>query len=274
MQVRLGAWGLALLLGGCAGGPPKPGPASLDVGLSNHNAPEAVSTASDPQDPFQGVNRAMWAVNFDVLEPYVARPVIHSYADYVPDSVKEGVDNFVNNFDEPSSMVNHLISGDLPGAGNNLGRFTLNTTLGLFGIFDVAKHVGLERNMLEMSTLIGRADIGEGGYLMFPVYGPTTTRDLIGDTIDTLYFPYALLTFPMRVVHWALDGVGTRSKLIDQERVVDNSLDPYAFTKGLYLQYDQSKIEGRNVPFGDGARPQTGRQDEGNLDEYLDEIDQ
>ncbi|MGK4475868.1 MlaA family lipoprotein [Aeromonas molluscorum] len=274
MQVRLGAWVLALLLGGCAGGPPKSGPASLDVGLSNHNAPGATSTANDPKDPFQGANRAMWAVNFDVLEPYVARPVIHSYADYVPDSVKEGIDNFVNNFDEPSSMVNHLISGDLPGAGTNLGRFTLNTTLGLLGIFDVAKHVGLERNMLEMSTLIGRADIGEGGYLMFPVYGPTTTRDLIGDTIDTLYFPYALLTFPMKVVHWALDGVGTRSKLIDQERVVDNSLDPYAFTKGLYLQYDQSKIEGRNVPFGDGARPQTGRQDEGNLDEYLDEIDQ
>ncbi|MGY3941485.1 MlaA family lipoprotein [Aeromonas tecta] len=269
MYLRSGALAVALLLGGCAGGPPKPGPESLDLEETPHR-PEATSTASDSRDPFQGANRAMWAVNYDVLEPYVARPVVHGYARYVPQGVKDGIDNLVENFDEPSSMVNHLLVGDLPGAGTNLGRFTINTTIGLLGIFDVAKHAGLERNMLEMDTVLGKADIGDGAYVMVPIYGPTTTRELVGDTIDTIYFPYALLTFPLRVVHWALDGLGTRSKLIDQERIIDNALDPYALTKDFYLQYNDGKVSGRQPEL----KQQKGQQDDSNLDEYLDEIDQ
>ena len=98
-----------------------------------------------------------------------------------------------------------------------------------------------------------------------------TTRELVGDTIDTVYFPYALLTFPLRVVHWALDGLGTRAKLIDQERIIDNALDPYALTKDFYLQYNDGKVTGRQPEL----KEQQGQQeDDSNLDEYLDEIDQ
>ncbi|MNT69086.1 putative phospholipid-binding lipoprotein MlaA precursor [compost metagenome] len=92
----------------------------------------------------------------------------------------------------------------------------------------------------------------------------------MGDTIDTIYFPYALLTFPLRVVHWALDGLGTRAKLIDQERIIDNALDPYALTKDFYLQYNDGKVSGRQPDL----KQQKGQQDDSNLDEYLDEIDQ
>ncbi|WP_421197883.1 VacJ family lipoprotein [Aeromonas enteropelogenes] len=270
MYLRSGAVLAALLITGCAGGPPKPGPESLDLD-PGMNVPGATSTAADPRDPFQGANRAMWAVNYDVLEPYVARPVVHAYANYVPEPVKVGIENFVENFNEPSSMVNHLLSGDLKGAGTNLGRFTLNTTVGLLGIFDVAKHAGLERDKLELSTVFGRMNIGEGAYVMVPVYGPTTTREIVGDTIDVLYFPYALLTFPLKVAHWALDGLGSRAKLIDQERIIDNALDPYALTKDFYLQYNENKVTGSQggVPKQDEAGG-----DDANLDEYLDEIDQ
>jgi len=270
MYLRAGALLSALLLAGCAGGPPKPAPESLDLDPRGAHR-GATSTAADPRDPFQGANRAMWVVNYDVLEPYVARPVVHAYADYVPESVKTGIDNLVENFNEPSSMVNHLISGDVKGAGTNLGRFTLNTTVGVLGIFDVAKHIGLERNKLEMDTLLGRADIGDGAYLMVPLYGPTTTRQIVGGAIDSAYFPYALLTFPLKVVHWALDGLGARAKLIDQERIVDNSLDPYALTKDFYLQYNQNKVLGRQSD-DQPAQPAVG--DDSQLDDYLDEIDQ
>ncbi|PJG60695.1 hypothetical protein CUC53_01165 [Aeromonas cavernicola] len=258
----------ALMLAGCAGGPPKTGPAGLDITPSVEQ-PKATSTAADPRDPFQGANRAMWAVNYDVLEPYVARPVVHGYARYIPQGMKDGIENLVENFNEPSSMVNHLLVGDLKGAGTNLGRFTLNSTLGLLGIFDVAKHAGLERSQLEMDTVLGKADIGEGAYLMVPVYGPTTTRELVGDTVDTLYFPYALLTLPFRVAHWALDGVNSRAKLIDQERIIDNALDPYALTKDFYLQFNQGKVTGRK-PELKAEQPQP---DDGELDQYMDEID-
>ncbi|MFB2864602.1 VacJ family lipoprotein [Aeromonas sp. MdU4] len=270
MYLRTGAVLSAILLAGCAGGPPKPGPESLDLnpGVSH---PGTTSTATDPRDPFQGANRAMWAVNYDVLEPYVTRPVVHGYARYVPQGMRDGIENLVENFNEPSSMINHLVSGDLKGAGTNLGRFTLNTTVGLLGIFDVAKHTGLERNKLEMDTVLGKADIGDGAYLMVPVYGPTTTRKLVGDTIDTIYFPYALLTLPLRVVHWALDGLGTRSKLIDQERIIDNSLDPYSLTKDFYLQYNQGKVTGKKAELKETPQEQS---DDANLDQYMDEIDE
>ena len=119
--------------------------------------------------------------------------------------------------------------------------------------------------------MLGKADIGDGAYLMVPVYGPTTTRQLVGDTIDTIYFPYALLTFPLKVVHWALDGLGTRSKLIDQERIIDNALDPYALTKDFYLQYNDGKVTGRKPELQE-QKPEAA--DDGNLDDYMDEIDQ
>ena len=99
----------------------------------------------------------------------------------------------------------------------------------------------------------------------------TTTRQLVGDTIDTIYFPYALLTFPLKVVHWALDGLGTRSKLIDQERIIDNALDPYALTKDFYLQYNDGKVTGRKPELQE-QKPEAA--DDGNLDDYMDEIDQ
>ncbi|MGL5031156.1 MAG: MlaA family lipoprotein [Aeromonas sp.] len=269
MHLRLGTLLFALLLGGCAGGPPKPGPESLD--LDHGQAPAgATSTAADPRDPFQGVNRAMWAVNYDVLDPYVARPAVHSYAKHVPEGVQTGIENLVENFNEPSSMINHLLIGDLKGAATNLGRFTLNTTLGLLGIFDVAGNVGMKRNKIGMDTVLGKAHIGDGAYLMLPGYGPTTTRELVGNTVDTIYFPYALLTLPLRITHWALGGLSSRSKLIDQERIIDNSLDPYALTKDFYLQYNEGKVTGKKTTLQEAQQEQS---DDADLNQYMNEID-
>ncbi|MGL5947526.1 MAG: MlaA family lipoprotein, partial [Aeromonas sp.] len=228
-------------LGGCAGGPPKAGPANLELNPTA-SAIGASSVASDPRDPFQGANRSMWYVNYNVLERYVARPVVHAYADYVPLSVQESVDNLVENLNEPSSMVNHLLVGDVQGSGSNLGRFAMNSSVGVLGLFDVAKYTGLERKKLEFDTVLGKADIGDGAYLMLPAYGPTTTRKLVGDTVDGLYFPFSLFTLPIKVAHWTLDGLGTRAKLVKQERIVDNALDPYALTKDMFLQHTQAKV--------------------------------
>lgn len=261
-----------LLLAGCAGGPPKPGPEALDeLNWAPANA-KAVGRASDPRDPFEGANRAMWAVNYDLLELHVARPVVHAYARHVPVPLQQGIGNFVDNFDEPSSMVNHLLTGDLGGAGTNLGRFTLNSTVGLLGFVDVASRLGLSPRKLEMTTVLGRMHIGDGAYVMVPVYGPTTTRNLVGDTIDTLYFPYALLTLPLKAVHWALDGLGTRAGLIEQERLVDNALDPYGLTKDFYLQHGQAKVEGQVTKPGEVAP--AGQKEEEALGDYMDEIDE
>ncbi|SIR09615.1 phospholipid-binding lipoprotein MlaA [Aeromonas sp. RU39B] len=276
MQLRVAALLPFLLLAGCAGGPPKEGPPSLPDPSGDKPNAKAMSVAKDLRDPFEGANRAMWAVNYDVLEPYAARPAVHGYAK-LPQGVRTGIGNFVENFNEPSSMVNHLLSGDLKGAGTNLGRFTINTTIGVLGIFDVAKHMGLERNMLGFGTLLGRMDIGNGPYMMLPGMGPTTGRELTGDVVDTLYFPYSLLTWPVRVVQWTLGALDSRSKLIPQEPMIDNALDPYGLTKDFYLQYAQSKVDGKPVKLEVSApaaesKPSTPSDDK-ELDQYMDEID-
>ena len=267
MYFRTGVIVTFFLLTGCAGGPPKPGPARLDFNRGIDTR-QTAAIAADPRDPFEGANRAMWVINYDLLEPHVARPIVHSYARYVPKAVQEGIRNFVDNFDEPSSMVNHAISGDIKGAGNNLGRFAMNTTVGLLGIFDVAQYVGLKPNKLAMNTVLGNAEIGDGAYVMAPVYGPTTTRKLVGDTIDTLYFPYALLTLPLKIVYWGLDGLGSRAKLIEQERIIDNAMDPYGLTKDIFLQHNQGKVDARR-----GGRAVDESSVDHGLDDYLDEID-
>ena len=124
--------------------------------------------------------------------------MVHGYARYVPQRVRDSIENFVDNFDRPSSMVNHLLVGDLKGPVPTWAA-SPSTPLWACSVCSMwpPPHAGLARNTLEMDTVLGKADIGDGAYLMVPVCGPTTTRQLVGDTIDTIYFPYALLTFPL-----------------------------------------------------------------------------
>ena len=223
----------------------------------------ARSTPNDARDPFEPVNRASWFINYEVLDPYAVRPVAHAYADYVPVAVREGVQNVVLNLDEPASFVNHVITGDAKGAGTNLVRFGVNSTVGLLGFFDVAEKMTLSRQAKEFNQVLGEMGVGNGPFLMVPLYGPTTLRELSGDVVDTLYFPYDVMTFAMRAGKWALNGLYERSELIEREPIIDNALDPYGLTKDLYLQYQDAKI-GK-----DGAADAND-----DLSEFMDEIDE
>lgn len=219
------------------------------------------AVADDPRDPFEPVNRASWVLNYDVLEPYAVRPVVHAYADYVPETAKTGIQNMMLNLEEPASLVNHLITGDLPGAGTNLARFTLNSTVGVLGFFDVADNLELAPRPKDFSQVMGQMGITDGPYLMIPFMGPTTLRQLSGNVVDSLYFPYDVMTTGMRVGKTVAMAVYTRSQLIDQEPVIDNSLDPYGLVKDLYLQSQAAKV-GKEVP-----------SEEEDLSEFMDEID-
>ena len=220
------------------------------------------STASDARDPFEPVNRAAWFINYDVLDPYVVRPVAHAYADYVAVPIREGVQNVVLNLEEPASFVNHVITGDAVGAGTNLVRFGVNSTIGLLGFFDVAEKMTLTSKPKDFSQVLGGMGVGNGPFLMVPVYGPTTLRQLSGDVVDGLYFPYDVMTFAMRAGKWALNGLYERSELIDREPIIDNALDPYGLTKDFYLQYQDAKID-----------KEAATETDEDLSDFMDEID-
>ncbi|WP_375057659.1 VacJ family lipoprotein [Zobellella sp. DQSA1] len=237
-------------------------PRASDPFSSDKPADYAKSTANDPRDPFEPVNRASWVLNYDILEPYAVRPVVHTYADYVADPLKEGVQNMMLNLEEPASFVNHLVSGDIPGAGTNLARFGLNSTVGVLGFFDVAEKLSLTSRPKDFSQVMGQIGVGDGPYLMVPFMGPTTLRQLSGDVVDSLYFPYDVMTIAMRAGKWVLMGLYDRSQLIDQEAIIDNALDPYGLTKDFYLQYQASRV-GREV----------GAMADDDLSDFMDEID-
>lgn len=222
----------------------------------------AKSTADDIRDPFEPVNRGAWVINYDVFDPFVARPVSHAYADYVSEPVRDGFQNVVLNLEEPASFVNHLITGDFVGAGTNLVRFGVNSTVGVLGFFDVAEKMTLSRRAKDFSQVLGQMGVGDGPYLMVPLYGPATLRELSGDVVDGLYFPYDAMSFAMRAGKSAMNGLYQRTELIERESIVDNSLDPYGLTKDLYLQYQDAKI----------GKESADESDEG-LADFMDEID-
>lgn len=254
---------MSLVLAGCATQSGDYEPPARDPFTSYKPFDAAKSTANDPRDPFEGVNRGAWVINYDVFDPYVVRPVAHAYADYVAPPVRSGIQNVVLNLEEPASFVNHLITGDVVGAGTNLVRFGVNSTIGILGYFDVAEKMTLSRRAKDFGQVLGQWGVSDGPFLMVPIYGPTTLRELSGDLVDTLYFPYDIMSFAMRAGKFALNGLYQRTELIDREPIIDNALDPYGLTKDFYLQYQDAKIG----KFTDGDA------DEDDLSDFMDEID-
>jgi len=219
----------------------------------------------DPRDPFEGFNRAMWDLNYNVLDRHIYRPVAHGYRDYVPVPVKSGLNNLVLNLEEPSSLVNNTLQGKWGWAANAGGRFTINSTLGLLGLFDVADMMGMPRKQDDFNEVLGDYGVPNGPYLMAPVFGPYVTRELASDWVDGLYFPLSELTMWQSVVKWGLKSLHARAAAIDQERLLDNALDPYTFVKDAYLQHLDYKVYDGNVP--------SNQDDDELLDEYMQELE-
>ncbi|GAA4877002.1 VacJ family lipoprotein [Ferrimonas pelagia] len=219
----------------------------------------------DPRDPIEPFNRWVWDLNYLYLDRYIVRPVVHVYADYVPRPAQNGVENFVRNLDEPFSAVNNLLQLKPAWAANATARFLINSTIGVVGLMDVATEMGLERKQDQFGEVLGYWGVPDGPYLMLPVLGPSSVRDEAGDVVDKLYFPHSLFNFWQAAGRWTLDGLATRSKLIEQEALLDSSLDPYAFTREAYFQYIEFQLYDGNPPLKE--------EDDDWLDDYLDEID-
>lgn len=216
-------------------------------------------------DTLQTPNRVVgWTLNYDVFDRYILRPVAHGYA-MLPDPVQTGVGNFTSNIEEVNNIVNNLFIGEPGASAISLGRFAINSTIGILGFIDVASMMGLERHTMEFETVLGRAEMEQGPYLMVPVYGPTTGREVQGSVVDSAKLWWA--PWFVTVGLWAVEGVHNRAQLIDQEGVVDNALDPYVSTRDIYLMYSEGKVH------PDAAETAVPAEEESIDEEFLDEID-
>jgi phospholipid-binding lipoprotein MlaA len=166
------AWlGAALLLAGCATPPPA-------------SDPEALAEYRENNDPLEPANRAVQAFN-EGLDRAVVKPVAIGYREYVPRPVRRGVRNVLNNLRGPVILFNDMLQGEPRRAGDTLGRFLLNSTFGVAGIFDVAEAwFGVSRHTEDFGQTLAVWGVGEGPFLFLPLAGPTNLRDLAGSGVD------------------------------------------------------------------------------------------
>ena len=145
------------------------------------------TTADNPQDPYEGFNRAMFAVNegIDVL----VKPVAQGYEAAAPLPVKAGIGNFYGNLWDVITALNGLLQGKGEQGLSDIGRVLINTTVGIGGVFDVASEMGLEKHSEDFGQTLGVWGVGEGPYFYWPLIGPRTTRDTFGWMVDSYMDP-------------------------------------------------------------------------------------
>ncbi|HVO85421.1 MAG TPA: VacJ family lipoprotein [Syntrophobacteria bacterium] len=240
----------------------KPGQNNLEDETSVDYVEEGEERAATVADPLEPFNRAMFHFN-DKLYFWVLKPVAQGYKDVVPEGARISVRNFFSNVVFPIRFVNCVLQGNFNGAAIELSRFTVNTLLGLGGLFDPAasQEMKLVKQEADFGQTLGVYGVGQGIFLTWPVFGPSTPRDTAGLAGDWLvnpityvspwYVPYVLKSY---------DRVNEVSLRIgDYEALKEAAIDPYLALRDAYLQYRQKKVaDARGRRLGGKAEPPPG----------------
>jgi phospholipid-binding lipoprotein MlaA len=141
-----------------------------------------------PQDPWESWNRGVYKVN-DKLDRAVAKPVARTYVRIVPQFIRTGVTNFFDNLDTPTVMINDALQGKFLAAGNDLGRFLFNSTIGLGGILDPATSAGMAKNNEDFGQTLGHWGVHPGPFVELPILGPSDLRDAPARVVDSYTNP-------------------------------------------------------------------------------------
>ncbi|MDO8789099.1 MAG: VacJ family lipoprotein [Sulfuritalea sp.] len=207
------------------------------------------ATSGNPKDPIEGFNRAMFAFN-EGLDAAIVKPVATGYEAVLPTPIRTGVTNFFSNIEDLFIGVNNLLQGKVPEAISDLGRVAINTTAGLLGVIDWASDAGLEKHDEDFGQTFGRWGVGNGAYVVIPVFGPRTARDTVGLVLDVAVDPVANHK-PTRTrdVALALRLVNDRANLLPADKVIEEAaLDKYSYMRDAYLQRRRNLIHDGNAP--------------------------
>jgi phospholipid-binding lipoprotein MlaA len=200
--------------------------------------------ASNPKDPYEDFNRAMFSVN-EGLDKAIAKPVAKGYDKSVPLPVKAGVGNFFGNVGDLWIGVNNGLQGKGGDSANDIARLLINSTVGIFGLFDVASEMGLEKHDEDFGQTLARWGMEDGGYVFLPVFGPRTVRDTGGLVVDSFTDPvgWGIEAIPVRNGTRALRVVDVRASLLPADKIVEEAaFDKYSYIRDAYLQRRRSQI--------------------------------
>jgi phospholipid-binding lipoprotein MlaA len=178
------------------------------------------------------------------------RPAAQGYETVLPQPVRTGVANFFSNIADVFIGVNNLLQGKPGAAASDGGRFLVNTTVGILGIFDVASQMGLEKHEEDFGQTFGRWGIGDGAYVVVPFFGPRTARDTAGLVFDVYADPVANIDHvATRNSLLALRIVSDRAELLKADKVIEEAaLDKYSYIRDAYLQRRRSLIYDGSPP--------------------------
>jgi phospholipid-binding lipoprotein MlaA len=238
------ALGLAIAIGcgGCASRPA---------------APSEAAAADPDNDPAEPVNRAIFKANL-AADHAVVRPVAQAYVDHVPQAVRQGVHNVVQNLKEPATAVNDLLQGHVTKAWQSVGRLAVNTTVGGAGMVDVAKKWGLPPHQADFGETLAVWGVKEGPFVELPLLGPSSARDAVGTVVDLAMNPLAYVGGPpaayASIASGGADAVDVRAQhLKDLDDLERNSLDFYAELRSVYRQHRAAEIAAAKTPGGVSA---------------------
>lgn len=233
----------AILAGGltaCAGAPDDEQAAGDDL--------FGEAPAEDVNDPIEPLNRYIFEVNLG-LDKMLFRPLAEIYRTALPDVMRDSVKNFLDNFSAPVTMLNSVFQGDFDNAWNELVRFGINSTAGGLGLFDMAEDWGYPERTEDFGQTLGVWGVGEGAYLMLPIFGPSNPRDAVGRAVDRFLNPIDWYVSGASfagvdgvapgagLAGTVVSGVDERSRNIETLDALErNSLDFYATVRSLYRQ--------------------------------------
>jgi phospholipid-binding lipoprotein MlaA len=232
---------LLLVLGGlsaCATKPPA-------------DDPDAVAEYQQTNDPLEPTNRVFYAIN-NGIDTVILRPAALAYRYVVPEPVRTGVHNVLANIGLPVQLANDALEGKPRRAGDTTMRLLINTTVGVFGIFDVATKWGYPDHDADFGMTLANWGVPEGPFLFLPVLGPSDPRDAAGFGVDIALDPFTWIgTGPnhpgwsaFKWTRFGLNAIDSRERVLDAtDSITKTALDPYATFRSLYRQHRHAQIE-------------------------------
>lgn len=207
------------------------------------------ATGNDPRDPWEGLNRQTFAFN-DALDKAVMKPIAQGYQKVTPAFAQEGVNNFYSNLEDIGTGLNNFLQGKFKEGSSDAGRLIVNTTLGVFGLWDVATPMGLEKHDEDFGQTLGWWGVPAGPYFVIPFLGPSDARDAPARLVDpSWYYPRWIDNDRVYWAWWGFDKVRTRANLLKAENVLDQAaLDRYTFLRDAWIQRRRNQVYDGHPP--------------------------
>ncbi len=218
---------------------------SLFISISLISLTSCAHKATNPQDPFEPINRPINVVN-TTLDGFILRPVARVYKSVLPPPIRAGINHFYDNIYMIPTVANDLLQGKWRAASDGAGRFVINSTIGIGGLFDPATmyHIPLHKN--DLGLTLAHWGWKNSAYIVIPLLGPSTIRDGIGMAVEYTFltpYPYINDDFLLNTL-LIVRAVDLRSQYLENDKLLQEALDPYSFLRDAYLQNRNYLING------------------------------